>query len=67
MNLEKYGYSSITGVCFNPFGVKPREIQEAAAKLRHYILVDDTEEALFWTMTTNVGTQMQWIGKYRII
>jgi hypothetical protein len=47
MNLEKYGYSSITGVCFNPFGVKPREIQEAAAKLRHHILVDDTEEALF--------------------
>jgi hypothetical protein len=44
MNLEKYGYSSITGVCFNPFGVKPREIQEAAAKLRHYILVDDTED-----------------------
>ncbi len=47
MNLEKYGYSSITGVCFNPFGVKPREIQEAAAKLRQYILVDDTEEGPF--------------------
>ena len=47
MNLEKYGYSSITGICFNPFGVKPREIQEAAAKLRHHLLVDDTEEALF--------------------
>lgn len=48
MNLEKYGYCSKTGKCINPFGLKPREIQEAAARIRQERLInEETEEALF--------------------
>ena len=48
MNLEKYGYCSKTGKCLNPFGVKPREIQEEAARIRHEKLIaEEVEEAPF--------------------
>ena len=47
MNLEKYGYCSKTGKCINPFGLKPREIQEEAARIRHEKLItEEVEEAL---------------------
>ena len=48
MNLEKYGYCSKTGKCINPFGLKPREIQEEAARIRHEKLIaEEVEEAPF--------------------
>lgn len=48
MDLEKYGYCSKTGKCINPFGVKPREIQEEAARIRQEKLItEETEEAPF--------------------
>jgi hypothetical protein len=45
--IEEYGYCSKTGVCFNPFGVKPEWAQRLAKKIRHGITIEQAEEALF--------------------
>jgi len=47
MKLEDYGYCSKTGICINPFGIKPLWVQRKAAKLRQKLLVEQTEDALF--------------------
>ena len=47
MKIEQYGYCSKTGVCFNPFGIKPEWVQKQAYKIRHGLLIEQTEEALF--------------------
>jgi len=47
LEIEQYGYCSKTGVCFNPFGVKPEWVQKRAYKIRHGLLIEQTEEALF--------------------
>ena len=47
LKIEQYGYCSKTGVCFNPFGVKPEWVQKRAYKIRHGLLIEQTEEALF--------------------
>ena len=45
--IEEYGYCSKTGVCFNPFGVKPEWVQRLAKKIRQGITIEQAEEALF--------------------
>jgi len=45
--MEAYGYCSRTGICFNPFGVKPRWVQERAARIRQRIILEQAQEALF--------------------
>ena len=47
MKLEHYGYCPKTGICINPFGIKPLWVQRKAAKLRQKLLVEQTEDALF--------------------
>ena len=47
--MEDYGYCSKTGVCFNPFGVKPEWVQKRAHKIRHGLLIEQTEEAFVLT------------------
>ena len=46
MKLEDYGYCSKTGVCINPFGIKPAWVVRRAAKIRQQILINQTEDAL---------------------
>jgi hypothetical protein len=47
LEIEQYGYCSKTGICINPFGVKPLWVQKRAYKIRHGLLIEQTEEALF--------------------
>jgi hypothetical protein len=44
--IEQYGYNK-QGVCINPFGVKPLWVQKRAYKIRHGLLIEQAEEALF--------------------
>jgi len=45
--MEKYGYCPKTGVCINPFGMKPEWVQRIAERIRCNHIVTTAEEALF--------------------
>lgn len=45
--MEKYGYCPKTGVCINPFGMKPEWVQRMAERIRLRILIEQLEEAPF--------------------
>ena len=45
--LKDYGYCSKTGVCINPFGIKPLWVQKLAERIRCNHVVNTAEEAPF--------------------
>ena len=47
MKLESFGYCSKTGICINPFGTKPHWVQRVAERIRHKLLIEQTEDAPF--------------------
>ena len=45
--LEAHGYCSKTGVCVNPFGIKPEWVQKLAERIRVQHILTNAEEAPF--------------------
>lgn len=45
--LKDYGYCSKTGICINPFGIKPLWVQKLAERIRCNHIVTTAEEAPF--------------------
>jgi hypothetical protein len=45
--IEKYGYCAKTGICINPFGVKPLWVQKLAKRIRRQHILTNAEEAPF--------------------
>jgi hypothetical protein len=45
--IEDYGYCSRTGVCWNPFGIKPAWVIKLANQVRKQYFLDQAEEATF--------------------
>jgi hypothetical protein len=45
--IENYGYCPLTGICLNPFGIKPLWVQKLAERIRLRILIEQLEEAPF--------------------
>jgi len=45
--IEDYGYCPLTGICINPFGIKPLWVQKLAERVRCNHVVTTAEEAPF--------------------